>query len=38
MPSGGPGLSRPQFPGMNIPEAPGTKRPQAPNDYNNITY
>ena len=38
MPSGGPGLSRPQFPGMNVPGAPGTNMPQPPNDYNNLTY
>jgi hypothetical protein len=38
MPSGGPGLSRPQFPGMNIPGAPGTEMPKTPNDYDNLTY
>ena len=38
MPSGGPGLSRPQFPGMNIPGAPGTKMPNAPGMNINQTF
>jgi len=38
MPSGGPGLSRPQFPGMNVPGAPGTKMPNAPGMNINQTF